>query len=152
MKKDFNEDRSPADLLDYPRFDEREVIFRWRKEWYDGPINGAIFYQGARYWFDFYCDTDEPGNPYFYLVYPLTSEEADFADRWSTDNEGFRQAWGPLANDPTTKDLPQTKEITAKWKEHEKLLPNYSDRIPVAWFVSGANQDFYGVKVYKKID
>src|SRR5262245_51470080 len=125
--------RSPDDLLKYSRFDEREVVYRWRKDWWDGPLNGSIAYHGNRYWFDFYCDTDEPGNPYYYLVYPLTVEEADFADAWSTENERFRTEWIPLGNDQATKDLPSTKEIAAKWEAHAARLPNYANREPVAW-------------------
>jgi len=142
-------DRSPEDLLKYSRFDEREVIYRWRKDWWDGPINGSISYRGRRYWFDFYCDRDEAGNPYYYLVYPLTDEEADFADSWSEENERFRADWMPLGNDPTTKDLPATTDIAARWKVHEMRLPSYSDREPVAWFVSGSNSSFYGVQLHK---
>jgi len=83
MTRESNQiDRSPDDLLKHPRFDENEVVYRWRKDWWDGPINGSISYQGRRYWFDFYCDTDEPGNPYYYLVFPLTDQEADLADAW----------------------------------------------------------------------
>ena len=41
MSRESNQiDRSPDDLLKYPRYDEREVIFRWRVDWWDGPING----------------------------------------------------------------------------------------------------------------
>lgn len=58
----------------------------------------------------------------------------------------------PLGNNPETKNLPLTQEIAAKWKEHEKLLPYYSDRTPVGWFASGANPDFYGVQIYRKTD
>jgi len=30
--------------------------------------------------FDFYCHTEEPGNSFYYIVFPLTEKEADFAD------------------------------------------------------------------------
>ena len=151
MKRESHQiNRSPDDLLKYLRFDDREIVFRWSNEWWDGPLDGTISCEGSRYWFELYCATDEPGNPYYYLVYPLTNAEADFADHWSNENENFRTAWVPLGNDPTTKDLPETQEIAARWKEHEKLLPYYSERNPVGWFVSGSNPDFYGVHVSGK--
>jgi hypothetical protein len=151
MPRESNQiDRSLDDLLKYPRYDEREVAYRWRVDWWDGPMNGSVSYRGGRYWFEFYCDTDEPGNPYYYLVYPLSNEEADFADSWSAENERFRHEWMPLANDPATKDLPATADIAAKWKALEEHLPDYTRREPVAWFVSGANPDFYGIQVHKK--
>ena len=150
MPRESNQvNRSPDDLLKYPRFDERELVYRWRKDWWDGPMNGSILHRGCRYWFNFYCDTDEPGSPFYYLVFPLSEEEADFADSWSVQNERFRAEWGPLGNDPTTKDLATTKDIAARWKAHEIRLPNYSDRQPVAWFVSGSNSSFYGVQFDK---
>jgi hypothetical protein len=140
---------SPEDLLKYPHFDEKEVTYRWRKDWWDGPINGSISYRGQRFWFEFYCDTEEPGNPVYYLVFPLTEEEADFADAWSAENERVRREWMPLGNDPTTKDLSSTKEIEARWKAHEGHLPKYSDRQPVAWFISGLNSSFYGIQLQR---
>lgn len=141
--------RSPDDLRKYPRFDEREVIYRWHDDWWDGPMNGSISYRGQRYWFDFYCATSEPGNPCYYLVYPLTIEEADLADSWSAENERFRTDWMPLGNDPTTRELPSTQEIAAKWKTHDSRLQNYSNRQPVAWFISGFNSAFYPMQIEK---
>ena len=72
-------ERSPGDLLKYPRFDEREIVYRWRKDWFDGPINGSISSRNRR-------RDDERGILTYYLVYPLTEEEADFADSWSEEN------------------------------------------------------------------
>jgi|GEM_PF-2969039 len=150
MPRESNQvNRSPDDLLKHPRFDEKEVVYRWRNDWWDGPINGSISYRGQRFWFDFYCDTEEPGNPLYYLVFPLTETEADFADAWSAENERFRTEWMPLGNDPATKDIPSTKEIAVRWKAHEGRLPNYSDRPPVAWFISGSNSSFYGIQVQR---
>jgi hypothetical protein len=150
MPRESNQiDRSPDDLLKYPRYDEREVTYRWRVDWWDGPLNGSVSYRGRRYWFEFYCDTDEPNNPYYYLVYPLSDEEADFADAWYVENERFRSEWMPLGNNPTTKDSPAAAAIAAEWKAHEGRLPDYTGHKPVAWFVSGANDDFYGVQVEK---
>ena len=136
--------------MKYPRYNEQEVAFRWRVDWWDGPINGSISYRSARYWFEFYCDTDEPGGSYYYLVYPLSNEEADFADSWSAENERFRDKWMPLANSPATKDSIATADIAAKWKTHEERLPDYTGRGPVAWFLSGTNPDFYAIHVYRK--
>ena len=148
MPRESNQvNRSPADLLKYPRFDERKIAFRWSKDWWDGPINGSITYEGLFYWFDFYCDTEEPGNPYYYLAFPLSNQEAAAADSWSAENERLLLEWRPLGNDPQTRDLPSTQNIAAKWKEHEALLPNYSQREPVGWFVSGSNSSFYGVQL-----
>jgi hypothetical protein len=150
MPRESNQsDRSANDLLKYQRFDEKEVTYRWHKDWWDGPRNGSISYRGQRFWFDFYWDTDEPGSPYYYFVYPLTTEEADFADSWSAENERFRSEWMPLGNDPARRDLPSTKEVEVRWKAHESRLPNYSDRQPLAWFISGTNASFYGVQVEK---
>jgi len=143
------QDRSPADLLRYPQFDERQIVFRWRKEWWDGPIDGSILYNGKRYWFYFYCDKEEPGNPFFYLVYPLTDIEADFADSWSAENEQFRKEWCPLANNPEAKESPELKQLTEKWKEHELRLPDYTKREAVAWFAGGANASFYAVQIHR---
>jgi len=112
-------------------------------------MNGLISFRGHRFWFNFYCDTDEPGNPYCYLVYPLSTEEADFADSWSAENERLRSEWMPLGNDPAKRDLPSTKQVEARWKAHEASLPNYADRQPVAWFISGTHPDFYGMQVQK---
>ena len=125
------------------------MVYRWCVDWSDGPINGSISYRGDRYWFEFYCDTDEPGNPYYYLIYPLSKGEADFADAWSKENKRFGAEWTPLANDPMTRDLPATAELEAKWKVHRANLPNYSEGLPVAWFVSGSNPSFYGVEVHR---
>jgi hypothetical protein len=151
MPRESNQiDRSPDDLLKYPRFDEREIGYRWRVDWWDGPLNGSISYRGVRHWFEFYCDTDEPGNPYYYLVYPLSNEEADFADSWSAENERYRHEYVPLVNNTPAKDLRKAAEVAAKWKVHEELLPDYTAREPVAWFASGANSSFYGVQLQKK--
>ena len=150
MPRESNQiDRSPDDLVKYSRFDERDVVYRWRNDWWDGPMNGSIEYRGTRYWFEFYCDTDEPGNPYYYLVYPLTVEEADFADAWSAENERFRAQWMPLGNDEAMKELPSTKEIAAKWQAHASRLPHYPNREPVAWFISGVNPSFYGIQLQR---
>jgi hypothetical protein len=150
MPRESNQvNKSPDALLKYPRFDEREITYRWRKDWWDGPMNGSIAYRGERFWFQFYCDTDEPGNPYYYLVYPLSTEEADFSDWWSAENERLRSEWMPLGNEPVKRDLPSTKEVEARWAAHDARFPNYSDRQPVAWFISGANADFYGVQLRK---
>ena len=149
MPRESNQpDRSPDDLLKYPCFDEREITYRWHKNWWDGPVNGSISYRGERYWFEFYCDTDEPNNPFYYLVYPLSKEEADSADDWSAKNERFRAEWMPLGDNPATKDTSTTAEIAARWKAHDASLPNYSDRLPIAWFASGSNSDFFGVQLH----
>src|SRR5258705_12589630 len=93
-------DRSPNDLLKYSHLEELEVTMRWRKDWWDGPLNGSISYRGSRYWFEFYCDDGE-GIQYYYLVYPLSEEQADFADAWAEVNTRLGDQWRPLANDPT---------------------------------------------------
>ncbi len=150
MPQESNQiDRSPGDLLKYSRFDEKEIICHWSKDWWDGPMNGLISYRGQRYWFEFYCDTHEPGNPYYYLVFPLTEKEANLADAWSDENERFRQEWMSLGNDPATKHMPSTREIEIRWHAHEHLLPNFTDREPGAWFTSGSNSSFYGVQLQK---
>jgi hypothetical protein len=148
MPRESNQvDRSPDDLLKYPRFDERQVVLRWAWEWWDGPVNGSISYRDDRYWFEFYCDTDEPGYPYYYLVYPLTVEEVDFADTWRAEYKRFQDQWVPLANDAVKRDLPSTKQLAAEWETHASKLPRYSDRQPVAWFETGSNPSFYGIQV-----
>lgn len=148
MPRESNQiDRSPDDQLKYPQLDERRVHHRWSKEWWDGPLDGLVIYQGVRYWFSFYCDTDEPGNPYYYLAYPLTEAEADFANSWSAKNEQYRKEWIPLGNCPETKGSTAEREIAAQWKLHDAMLPDYTKREPVAWFVSGANASFYGVQI-----
>jgi hypothetical protein len=146
MKRESNQiDRSPDDLHAYPHLDERAVVFRWHKGWFDGPLNGSISHEGTRYWFDFYCDTEEPGCPSYFRVFPLTEQEADFADAWSTENKRFQAEW----QDQRTKDLAATEAVEVKWKEHEARLPSYSEREPVGWFIDGANSAFYGIQVFK---
>jgi hypothetical protein len=142
--------RSPDDLSSLPKFNEEEVVYRWHKDWWDGPINGSILYKDCRYWFNFYCDTDEPGNPYYYQVYPLNNDEANDADAWSVERERFRTEWMPLANNPATKNLPVTKDLAARWKSHEIQLPDFSGRQPVGWFMSGSNGSFHGIKMHKE--
>jgi len=141
-------DRSPDDLLKYPSFNGCDVVLRWSKDWWDGPLNGSISYEGTRYWFDFYCDTDEPRNPYYYLVYRLTEAEADFADRWSVENKRIGAIWGPLANDSELRKTPAFEAASAEWKAHIASFPNYSDREPVAWFDSRSNRAFYPIQVH----
>ena len=144
---DSQVDRSPSDLLKYPHLEEREVELRWSKDWWDGPMNGSITYRGRRCWFEFYCD-DEEGVQSYYLVYPLTDEQADFADAWADVNARLAEEWRPLANDPTGRDSAAFKSLTAKWEAHDAGLPDYTVQQPIGWFVSGANAAFYGIQVH----
>lgn len=150
---DLNSDyssRSPDDLRHLPHFDEREIKLRWHKDWWDGPETGTISFREQVYWFQTYCDSDEPPYPSYFLAYLLSAEETVLADSWSAEHERFRSAWTPLANDPKTHDSIQTKELTAKWKAHEERLPDYTNREPVAWFRTGSNASFYAVQLTPK--
>ncbi len=150
---DLNSDysnRSPDDLRHLPHFDECAIKLRWHKDWWDGPKTGTISFQGQVYWFQIYCDSEEPSYPSYFLAYPLSAEEIAFADCWSAEHERLRTAWMPLANDPKTQDSLETKELTAKWKAHEESLPDYSNRGPAAWFQTGANPSFYAVELTPK--
>ena len=146
-QSDSHAARSPSDLLRYPHLEGREVELRWSKDWWDGPINGSLSYRGRRCWFQFYCD-DEAGIQYYYLVYLLSDEQADFADAWSDVNTRLGDEWRPLANDPTGRASPAFESLTAKWKAHDAELPNYAVQQPVGWFSSGANAAFYGIQVH----
>ena len=141
------EDRPLGGLQKYQHWDERHIKISWHHDWYDGPIDGVIVYQGGRYWFSFYCDTDAPGNPFYYLVYPLTVEEADSADAWSVKSEDYAKRWRPLANNPASRDLSSTKALGEEWKRHFETLPDFAKREAIAWFQSGANQSFYGIEI-----
>lgn len=138
---------SPDDLLRFPRFDERAISMRWHHQWWDGPLDGMIEYGGEQYWFGFYCDTDEPRNPYYYLVYPLSAEEVGVAEEWSRIHKKFGEEWRPLANHPDTRMLPSTEALGQRWEAHRARLPDFTEREPVAWFSSGANPSFYGVQI-----
>ena len=120
---------------------------RWRKDWYDGPLNGSISYRGSRYWFEFYCDDGE-GIQYYYLVYPMSEEQADFADAWAEVNTRLGDQWRPLANDPTGRNSAAFESLTAQWKAHETDLPDYTVQQPIGWFASGSNAAFYGIQVH----
>src|SRR5256885_10625382 len=111
-------DRSPDDLLKFQQFNERAVVIRWHHEWSDGPLDGTIEYQGVIYWFSFYCATDEPRNPYYYTVHPLSAEELSAADEWFRVHERFGDEWRPLANHPETKSLPSTEALGDRWEAH----------------------------------
>ena len=139
--------RSPNDLLKYPRLEEREVTLRWRKDWWDGALNGSVSYRGSRYWFEFYCD-DEEGVQYFYLVYALSDEQADFADAWADENARLGEKWRPLANDPTRRESAAFKSLSERWKAHDMELPDYTGGRPIGWFASGSNTAFYAVQVH----
>jgi hypothetical protein len=140
-------ERSPNDLLKHPKLDELEVTLRWRKDWWDGPLNGSVSYRGSRCWFEFYCD-DEDGLQYYYLLYPLSDEQADFADTWAEEEAKILDLWRPLANDPAARDSAVLKSLTAQLEAHKPGLPNYCQREPVGWFSSGSNSAFYGVQVH----
>ena len=141
------EGRPLSELAKYQQWDEQRVKIRWHNEWWDGPMDGCILYEGVRYWFSFWCDTDAPGNPFHYLVYPMSPEEADLADAWAQRDQEFANKWRPLANDPKNKDSAEVKSIEAEWTEHRSLLPDFTKRSPVAWFCSGDNSRFYGVEL-----
>lgn len=148
MRRSSNQiDRSPDDLLRLPQFDERTVAIRWHHAWFDGPFDGTIRYEAKDYWFSFYCDTDEPRNPFYYLVYPLSAEELRAADEWSRVHEKFGAEWRPLANNPDTKALPSTEDLGQRWEAHRASLPDFTKREPIAWFSSGVNSLFYGVQI-----
>jgi len=140
-------DRSPSDLLKYPHLDERKVELRWSKDWWDGPINGSASYRGRRYWFEFYCDDGE-GIQYYYLVHPLSDEQADFADAWADENARLGDEWRPLGNDPTRRNSEAAKSLGEKWKAHEAVLPDYTVQQPIGWFGSGGNAAFYAIQVH----
>lgn len=147
---DLNSDyssRSPDDLRHLPHFDEREIELRWHKDWWDGPQTGAISFQGQVYWFQIYCDSDEPPYPSYFLAYLLSAEETVFADRWSAEHERLRTEWMPLANDPNNQNSRELTELTAKWKAHDECLPDYANREPAAWFRTGSNPSFSAVQL-----
>jgi hypothetical protein len=147
MADDSNQiNRTPHDLLKHPRFDEKEVVYRWRKDWWDGPLNGLISYRGQRYWFDFYCETDEPGEPRYFLAFPLSEEEANFADAWSDENERHRDEWKRLAMISAS---PPSEETARRWESHDASLPDLSDRPPVGWFIDGQNSSFYAIQIQR---
>jgi hypothetical protein len=83
----------------------------------------------------------------YYLVYPLSSEEAELADAWAKRNEEFSEKFGLLANDPQTKDSAEVQFIEAEWNRHRAPLPDFTIRPAVAWFCSGGNSSFYGVEL-----
>ena len=139
--------RSPNDLLGYPKLDELEVTLRWHKDWWDGPLNGSVLYRGRRCWFEFYCD-DEEGVQYFYFVYPLSDDEADFADAWNEAAAKILEQWRPLGNDPTARRSAEAKALAAQWQAHDAGLPDYSVGQPLGWFTGGCNAAFYAVQVH----
>lgn len=137
-------ERSPEDLLKYPCFDEKEVVYLWRKDWWDGPLNGTVFYRECRYWFDLYC---ENGRDYYYLVFPLSREEGEVADAWHNELESLAKSWSALYEDPTTRRSAAIEAIADRIDAHHRRLPDFSTRSPVAWFVSGSNSSFYPIEV-----
>ena len=113
--KSDQSERSPDDLAEYPKFEERDVVLRWDANWWDGPMDGSIAYRARRYLFEFYCDgAGTYASYYYYLVYPLTDQEAEYADAWNTERERFQAEFVRLANDPATKDSASTKEVADK--------------------------------------
>ncbi|WP_265593665.1 hypothetical protein [Verrucomicrobium sp. BvORR034] len=141
------EGRPLSELTKYPQWNERLVEMRWHHEWWDGPMDGSVVYEGQRYWFSIWCDTDAPGNPYYYFAYPLSEEEADWADCWSEKNEAIGNKWRSIANDPARKQSPELPVLSAEWEKHRSSLPDFTQRPPIAWFCSGANSSFYGVEL-----
>jgi hypothetical protein len=74
-------------------------------------------------------------------------EEADLADRWSEVHEEIGDKWRLLANDPATEHSPELATLTEAWEQHRAALPDFTERPPIAWFLSGANPSFYGVQI-----
>lgn len=139
MEYESGENEELAELEKYPRWDEGEVKLLWHKIWFDGPINGLVDYRGARYWFDFWCDTAEPGNPFYYFAYPLSVAEVEALEAWRALEVELKRAWSATLSD----------EAFEAWSGHGKTFPEVTRRTPVGWFWSHYNPGFQAIHVVK---
>lgn len=143
----------PKDYLTkLPQIDEKEVRILWHNDYYDGPRNGVLLYQGKVYWFqiqDDICDllphsdevneAEESGYNRF-LVIELTDEQFQEEKYW---NELFRQKVGTHWDyDENGNPIKGELRSGETWKEFYSAAKNrkpldLSNNAVIGWFEWG---------------
>jgi 3-isopropylmalate/(R)-2-methylmalate dehydratase small subunit len=125
------------DLSNVPRLDETAIRLIWSMEWWDGPLNGIVQYNGELCWFNLHHE-DEEATHYNYVLLPLTAAELKEVRRfwWSKGRHHTSDCFEPE----------ELTDVPEDW-----IGPDLRNAKAIGWFMDGYNQDFYGIKVdYKK--
>ncbi len=68
-----------------PQWDWERLSNMQHDGWYDGPLDGTVFYKGKRYYFDLYVPDYETHHGYQYVAFDLTPQEWQKYEDWKKD-------------------------------------------------------------------
>jgi len=131
-------DFSPDKVNKLTKVKRIDLKLLWQSEYWDGPLNGLLSYEGLKYWFQVF---DEP-NDYSpdvrkFLINELSSEQLREEEQW---HELFRQKVGTHTEyDEDGKG--QIGELRPEEEWHEfydayknRLVRDFSNNQVISWF------------------
>ena len=81
----FSEARENGEYRSLPELDRSRLEFLWHSDFWDGPKNGLLVFDGCKYWFQMFEESADPDLKDFYrrfLVLELTPAQLEEEERW----------------------------------------------------------------------
>ena len=125
-----------------PKLGKGDVTFLWYSDFWDGPKSGMALYQGRKYWFQLFQESQHPDLSDFYrrfLLIDLSDEQLSEEERWHAlfqEKVGRHMDFGTNQRDEINRLKPPTvqEEFYSRYKQRKPM--QIDDNTVVAWFES----------------
>lgn len=123
-----------------PKIDPTYLTLLWHSDFFDGAINGVLKYDGGKYWFEMFSESDDENLEGYYrrfFVIELSEDQLQKEEKW---HQLFREKVGGHtdygANQRTNRSRIKPQEL---WKEFYDLYKlrtprDLSENQVIGWF------------------
>ena len=127
------------DLLRLPQIDWHAVKLLWPSDYWDGPKSGMLMYQGKRYWFQVFEESNDADLSDFFrrfVILELTEEQLNEEEYW---HKLFREKVGAHTDfDESGKRAIGALKPKEMWHEfydayQKRQEPDYSNNTVIGW-------------------
>ena len=136
----FSQARENGEYRSLPELDRTRLEFLWYSDFWDGPKNGLLVFDGCKYWFEMFEESADPDFKDFYrrfLVLEITQAQLEEEERWHTlfqEKVGYHTTYGRNEREEVARLKPPNVQ--------QEFYDQYKRRIPrdinrnraIAWF------------------